>query len=251
MSGLDKYFGGYQTIQNDGAALPQQLVLNVIGGTLVNDAVNRRTTLTISGGGGSYTPGDPSNWSFLGSAGVPAAIAAALDSLAAGVTLIAGTGTNAFTGTGSVSVLASTQWTLGTGAGGDTVVNGFIGEADTTDGVTWVTIASIAQSDLPDQCSIDWAISFSALDVTTVSPSPLSGAFYRSDMTFTTVCDNTIPLITSYPSIPSAANVRSNGGGSTYAVQLDIGAGAIKLQVKGNASTTVHWSIIGQVQVVQ
>jgi hypothetical protein len=51
VSGLDKYFGGYQTVQEDGVALPQRLVLNVGDGlTAIDDPVNGRTTISGSGG---------------------------------------------------------------------------------------------------------------------------------------------------------------------------------------------------------
>lgn len=50
MSGLDKYFGGYQTIQSDGVALPQRLVLDVGSGlTAVDDPTNNRTIISGSG----------------------------------------------------------------------------------------------------------------------------------------------------------------------------------------------------------
>ena len=51
MSGLDKYFGGYQTVQSQGVAVPQRLTLNVEGSAeLVDDPVNSRTTLSVIGG---------------------------------------------------------------------------------------------------------------------------------------------------------------------------------------------------------
>lgn len=73
------YFQAYATILLNGAALPQQSTLDVIGpaGSVVNDVVNKRTTLTLTsgggGGGGAVTPQTPVN-----AAGITAANLAVL-----------------------------------------------------------------------------------------------------------------------------------------------------------------------------
>lgn len=51
--------GGYQTVQDEGTALPQQPVLNFTGSSITcsNDAANSRTMCAVStGGGGSFDP---------------------------------------------------------------------------------------------------------------------------------------------------------------------------------------------------
>ena len=75
------YFQAYATILLNGAALPQQSTLNVIGpaGSVVNDVVNNRTTLTLGssgGGGGAVTPQTPVNAAGITSANLAALVAA-------------------------------------------------------------------------------------------------------------------------------------------------------------------------------
>lgn len=57
MSWLDRFFGkNYNNLQNTGVPVPVQDTLNIIGATFANDTVNRRTTVTFTGGGGGFTP---------------------------------------------------------------------------------------------------------------------------------------------------------------------------------------------------
>jgi len=65
MSWLDRFFGkNYNLIQNNGTLVPPESILNIVGGTLVDDPTNGRTTLTISAGGAAvviFDGGTPKN----------------------------------------------------------------------------------------------------------------------------------------------------------------------------------------------
>jgi hypothetical protein len=49
MSWIDKFFIGYQFVQNNGVTLPQEPYLDIIGATsVVDDPTNQRTKVTVS-----------------------------------------------------------------------------------------------------------------------------------------------------------------------------------------------------------
>ena len=49
MSWLDLYFIGITTIQNNGGAVPQRPILDIIGATVADDAIGNRTKVTVAG----------------------------------------------------------------------------------------------------------------------------------------------------------------------------------------------------------
>lgn len=145
-------------------------------------------------------------------------------------------------GAGTIAKLAATETILGNGTAAP--VPSFTEAATTVDGATFVDIAVFTPA---ANSGNDWNVTVMGLDVT--GAPPITGDFYRADIPFSaTRIGAAAPVLNL--ATPAAINVRSSGAGSAYTVQAVVVGNAIHIQVRGNAATTVHWSAIGQVQVV-
>jgi hypothetical protein len=186
------------------------------------------TTYTVSGGLIDATLASAADVAALTGAGFTAFSPPALPSIQASAP------TSGVTGTGARITIGATETVLA--AGQTYSVRGGAGPAVTTDGSTQVTIFSFTT---PANTGTDWSVSLMGLDVT--GAPPISGDFYRADLTFSTTRIGTAaPVLT--PTTPAAANPQNSGGGSTYAVQAVISGNAVLVQVKGATNKTVHWS---------
>jgi hypothetical protein len=148
---------------------------------------------------------------------------------------VSATGTttvNSISGNSPINILASeTILASGTNYSIIGIVNGI-----TTINNTVTTAITYLH---PDNTMIDWSVTFIGRNNTN------NGDLYRSDFFFTTQrFASGAPVM--YPGSPSASNIRSNGGGSSYSATVSISSNNILLNVVGVSSTTINWSVSAQ-----
>ena len=146
-----------------------------------------------------------------------------------------GTGTNAYTGTGTIAEIVPTETKLAFGTTYE--VDGFAGTLGTTSN-TPVTIATIP---IPGTGAIDGSISVLAFD------SGAAGNVYRTDLTFTAATGVFLPAS------GNPLNVRSAGTVTGWAATLVQSGSNVLVQVAGISPSVpadpVVWSVIGQIQL--
>lgn len=227
----------------------------ITGDVAINPATGVATSPNINGTPGTF--GDASHVSRVttnakGQVTATSQVAISVDPTLGGslegtassatVKTVDGTGTTTDFGTsGATCPIAATETVLASGS--SVPVLAIVAPAATTDGTTWVTAATYTPV---ANTLADFSISVLGLDKTA---SPIGGDFYRADIVFDAMCSgSSAPTLS--PGTPVAANVRSSGAGSTYAVQIVVSGGNVLILVKGAASTNVSWSVIGQGQLV-
>jgi 1,4-dihydroxy-2-naphthoyl-CoA synthase len=153
---------------------------------------------------------------------------------------VSGSGTtNDIGGSGATINVIPTETIFGSGT--TNPVRGYSSKAQTTDGVTYVTIATYQ---LPINTTADYAVSLLARYSSGTGGA--AGDFWRADLTFS--ADREGGNVTIYPSAPGPTSSRNAGSGSTATAQVITSSSTWSVQVKGAANVTFNWSAIGQEQ---
>ena len=144
---------------------------------------------------------------------------------------------NDFASTGSRLDLASQEIVLGSST---TYPVRTFSTSVQTSGATFTTIASYT---IPTNSIADWQITITGWNVNGGTP---NGDYFRCNLSFQSYRLSGTPTLN--PASPSAINTITNGGGSSYTVQVILTTNLMSIQVKGVAATSVNWACIGQYQ---